>query len=258
MFGSKGLELYDNFDLDLQTSQEGLKFYAPSDLGYFLSQIETSQFTGCNFNTARNWKAGLPSEEFLKVARDGLHAMKRLTKSLKINFWLASGTLLGWYRQCDVIPYTTDFDFATWAYYAKDEPNYRQEVQAALARDRDPLYLYCTYGFPKTAYEMTFETKGTHFDLFFTYEEGNKHTYGGHMVWKSSYFSYIYPKMTLCSGIFLGEKVLVPCNSEAVVAAEYGPKWTEPVSKWSFYESPFNVGPVKEWPRGTTGYYWSN
>ena len=29
--------------------------------------------------------------------------------------WLISGSLLGWYRQCGAIPYTSDADTATWA-----------------------------------------------------------------------------------------------------------------------------------------------
>lgn len=186
--------------------------------------------------------------------------MKQLTKSLKIKFWLACGTLLGWYRQCDLIPYTSDVDFATWSYYVEDKPNYKQEVLAALTRDKSPLLLIKTFGFPENAYEMTFMKSGLQgkgFDLFFTYEEDNKHGVSGHMSWINSYYYVLYPKITLCSAIFLEEKVLVPCNAEAVIEAEYGKYWREPVKEWSYYASPHNAGPFKKWPNSTTGYFWT-
>ena len=34
--------------------------------------------------------------------------------------WIASGSLLGWYRQCGAIPYTSDADTASWADDYKD------------------------------------------------------------------------------------------------------------------------------------------
>ena len=40
---------------------------------------------------------------------------RRLLSSWGMYNWLISGSLLGWYRQCGAIPYTSDADTASWA-----------------------------------------------------------------------------------------------------------------------------------------------
>ena len=41
------------------------------------------------------------------------HVIESLEKFEK-HYWLAGGTLLGWYRDCGVIPHTKDVDIAIW------------------------------------------------------------------------------------------------------------------------------------------------
>lgn len=260
-FGGQGIEIYDHFDterireIDMQSASNTAS--VPIELWYFLSQIDTSRYVGCDFNAAQKWKKGVASEDFVYTAVSGIHAMKRLTKALRINFWISSGTLLGWYRQCGLIPYTTDFDFATHAHYAL-EPGFTDKIFNVLARDPDPLSLFCIYGFPDNCYEITFEKMGTHFDLFFTYDKGNTYTYCGHVVSEATHFDYIYPKTKICSTVLLGEKVLVVCDPLGWVSAEYGPKWQKPVKMWSYDKSAYNMGPQIPWPEGTNGYYWQS
>ena len=46
-----------------------------------------------------------------------------ITKSLENfhkHYWLAGGTLLGWYRDCGLIPHTQDFDMAIWSHENDD------------------------------------------------------------------------------------------------------------------------------------------
>ncbi|KAI1303561.1 Fukutin [Halotydeus destructor] len=264
VFGLGGRHLYDHFTIEQAqlTLDHGrsLEVSVPSEAWYFLSQLETSRYASCNYKMAAKWKGGRASEAFLKKGLQGVVAMKKLTKHMRINFWLDSGTLLGWYRECDVIPYTDDYDFATWARYVQfqEGPTFRSHIQDTLKSSGSDLKLFCTYGFPSEAYEMAFKQDGVKLDFFFAYETEHSHQIGGHVVQNGSYFYYVYPKFTLCSAILLGHKVLVPCDSELTLKTVYGDHWSEPVKSFHWATAPFNMGPLKKWPPGTVGSYWVN
>ncbi|KAI1303595.1 Fukutin [Halotydeus destructor] len=174
---------------------------------------------------------------------------------MRMNFWLDSGTLLGWYRQCDVIPYTNDYDFATWARYidTKDGVAFSSRVLAELKDLNSGLELKRTYGHPGEAYEMALRLNGVQMDLFFAYETDKTNLIGGQVVQNNSYFYYVFPKWTLCSSIFLGLKVLVHCDSERTLRSAYGDHWAEPVKSFHWATEPFNMGPLQTWPPGVEG-----
>ncbi|CAG2172132.1 unnamed protein product, partial [Oppiella nova] len=164
--------------------------------------------------------------------REALIALKTFTSKLFIPFFISSGTLLGWLRQCGVIPYTSDLDTATWATYASP-----QLIDKFIHND---VVLRLN--------ELDFRV-----DLFFTYKEGSNYTFTGHIPRDKAYFRYIYPNFTLCSAELLGLKVLVPCNPVDVISAEYGPDWYIPKANWSYCESPYNMSPRMNWTDSQTG-----
>ncbi|CAG2109664.1 unnamed protein product [Medioppia subpectinata] len=152
------------------------------------------------------------------------------------------GTLLGWYRQCGVIPYTSDVDTGTWAAFASD-----QLIDAFIHNDVN-LKLSYIYGFIENGLQFALFTEHDfRLDLFFTYKEGPNLTYTGHVTADNAYFRYIYPYFTLCSAELVGVKVLVPCNPVDVISAEYGLQWHLPQTNWSWLESPYNMGPRLNW-----------
>ncbi|XP_023237412.1 fukutin-like [Centruroides sculpturatus] len=81
-------------------------------------------------------------------------------------------------------------------------------------------------------------------NLFFTYEEQSYFWYGKHTIEDGYSFKYVYPKFTLCSAELVYEKVLVPCNTELIVATEYGKNWMIPEPKG---HSPLNIKDKKFW-----------
>jgi hypothetical protein len=127
---------------------------------------------------------------------------------LLIPFFISSGTLLGWYRQCGVIPYTSDLDTATWALYAFEK------LTQLFIHNKVGLSLTYIYGLVENGYQ-----KSLRIDLFDIYKEGNSLTYTGHIPSQRAYFRYIYPCFNLCSAQLLGLKVLVPCNPIDVIKA---------------------------------------
>ncbi|KAI1303625.1 Fukutin [Halotydeus destructor] len=262
VFGTNQRHLYDRFSTDSVSIDfdhfPSLVVNIPSEAWYFMSQISTSTYASCNHKMAAARNVGREPTALSEQGLKGVVSLKHLTKELRINFWLAAGTLLGWYRECDVIPYTNDFDFATWSGYVEpqDGAAFRSRIERTLETCGDGMELLCTYGFPETAYEMAFMQNGVKSDLFFAYETENNYQYGGHLVDEGSYFYYMYDKWTLCSAILLGQKVLVPCDPEPVIRAEYGENWTEPVTSWHWAYSAHNIGPFIPWPEGTEGSYW--
>jgi hypothetical protein len=210
---------FDTFELSEQTlNDESIK--APKELVHFISQLNSSQFIECDHKTAQWLRKSYPTYSKPSTYKndeivEGLISMKALMKELVMPFWLGSGTLLGWYRQCGVIPYTGDSDFVTWALYASNE------MTDKFAKNKMNLTLYYVHGVPDNGLQYVFYTKksDSRVDLFFTYDENNHYTYTGHFSPKKYYFRYIFPYFKLCSAELLGYKVLVPCNPQEVLSA---------------------------------------
>ncbi|GFY57594.1 fukutin [Trichonephila inaurata madagascariensis] len=60
---------------------------------------------------------------------------------------------------------------------------------------------------------------------------------------------YHHPDFSLCSATLLGHKVFVPCETELVIATEYGSNWMEPVTSWNYEKSIKNRGPNIYWEK---------
>ncbi|GFW46471.1 DUF4817 domain-containing protein [Trichonephila clavipes] len=60
---------------------------------------------------------------------------------------------------------------------------------------------------------------------------------------------YHHPDFSLCSATLLGYKVFVPCETELVIATEYGSNWMEPVTSWNYEKSIKNRGPNIYWEK---------
>lgn len=80
--------------------------------------------------------------------------------------------VLGYYRECDIIPHSKDVDIGIWA---KDySPQIISEFQ------NHGLSLKIWLGRPNDSLEVSFiDQTGTKLDIFFFYEEGNKTVWNG-------------------------------------------------------------------------------
>lgn len=208
--------------------------------------MPTSKFLECNYKIARQFYSkylgdATQNKTLTDLVKGTIRAFKDLVKPFMIPFWICSGTLLGWCRQCDVIPYISDIDVSAWARDIDDS------FHEAARRKRNNLTLKQVYGFPSESYQYSFDYSGFRSDFFFTYKGYNTYWYSGHIEYMKAFFLYNFPKFTLCSGELVGEKVLIPCNAEKITAAEYGRNWMVPVKKWHFDSSPYNLGPLLYW-----------
>ncbi|KJH41627.1 hypothetical protein DICVIV_12393 [Dictyocaulus viviparus] len=122
-----------------------------------------------------------------------LEAMSSLVSYL-IEFdiypFLFGGTLLGWYRECDIIPHTTDVDFA--ALIEEHNPALLEHLLSNETKFR----LIRKLGQLNDSYEFTFRTldRGLpSIDLFWMYSIENESWVGG-TAGDGAKFKYTYPR----------------------------------------------------------------
>jgi phosphorylcholine metabolism protein LicD len=99
---------------------DAVEFFVPSNLDKFLFEYEHSAFLECNQKMAKSnlekyGKSYAQNESRNKMISPVMQHISRKLESLGKHYWLAGGTLLGWYRDCGIIPHTQDVDMAVWA-----------------------------------------------------------------------------------------------------------------------------------------------
>ncbi|KAJ8402077.1 hypothetical protein AAFF_G00373120 [Aldrovandia affinis] len=240
---------YDRPELVL-ASVDGLDVRIPKNISRFLSEHARARFLECRYKDARAFYQLYPDDtspeamDFRMKAKSLLHLAARTLTDLGVPFWLSSGTCLGWFRQCNVIPYSKDVDLGIWI---KD---YRPDIIQALQKAGLPLKH--KFGKVEDSLELSFQGLDVKVDIFFFYEEGDIVWNGGTQAKSGKKFKYVFPRFTLCWTELVELKVRVPCETLDYVEANYGPNWNVPVKTWDWKTSPSNVKengvwPVREW-----------
>lgn len=193
-----------------------MMFLVPNDQVRFLSQIETSRFMECNYDMAKKFNAKhktlAQNTELNRKVKEGLKLLKNLTSDLMIEFFIACGTLLGWYRQCGVISYTTDLDTGSWSRFTSEE------LIEQFANNKAGLRMKFLFGLVDNGLEFAVITPSNlRVDLFFLYPEDGKLVVTVHLPSTKSYRRQYYPNFTLCSAELEGMKVLGACETEEVL-----------------------------------------
>ncbi|KAF1762239.1 hypothetical protein GCK72_010501 [Caenorhabditis remanei] len=164
--------------------------------------------------------------------------------------FLNGGTLLGWYRECGIIPHTTDMDIAV---FAKD---FRPDLVKFLQSRSSPFQLVRKIGLLNDSFELTVTTKTgykVNTDLFLMYEavdgNGNVRNWVGGASYTLKY-KYIYPKYDpWCAADLYGYLFWVTCSPQKMLIFEYGNLWYEdlPSSQYNWKNSANNVQRNGEW-----------
>ncbi|KAG9486665.1 hypothetical protein GDO78_006838, partial [Eleutherodactylus coqui] len=192
-------------DALVQITVDGLKVKIPRDASQFLSEISHSRFLECRYKEARS---------FFKV---------------------------GWYRQCNIIPYSKDVDLGIFI------QNYKPDLVSAFQKAGLPLKH--KFGKVEDSLELSFLGEDdVKLDIFFFYEEDDYMWNGGTQAKSGKKFKYLFPKFTLCWTEFLELKVRVPCETLDYIEANYGKSWDVPLKSWDWKSSPSNVQPNGVWP----------
>ncbi|XP_023664264.1 ribitol-5-phosphate transferase FKTN isoform X1 [Paramormyrops kingsleyae] len=232
------------------SSLDGLDVWIPKNVSRFLIEHSQSRFLECRYKGARAFYQLYPDDtspesmEFRMKAKTLLHLAAQVLTGLGVPFWLSSGTCLGWFRQCNVIPYSKDVDLGVWI---KD---YKPEIIQAFQTSGLPLKH--KFGKVEDSLELSFQGQDVKLDIFFFYEEGDIVWNGGTQAKSGKKFKYVFPRFSLCWTELLQLRVRVPCETLDYVEANYGPTWKIPVKTWDWKSSPANVQengvwPVREW-----------
>jgi fukutin len=91
-----------------------LKFFVPSNIDKFIFDYKNSKFLECNqLLVKQNYNHKYVQNETInKIISPVIEHITQTLEGLEKHYWLAGGTLLGWYRDCGVIPHTQDVDIA--------------------------------------------------------------------------------------------------------------------------------------------------
>lgn len=224
----------DRFGLDemlLQNHSTDCTLLQPIDQASYAFNYNSSRFLDCN-RTSMNWLfKHYPNERQNDVVVDtkikpGLVHLKRKGNELRKRFFMAGGTLLGWYRQCGIIEKSKDVDFAMLG----DE--YDDTVIDAFLGNKD-LMLLIRYGVDPGPKELRLHNGKYTFDLFvLVYNASVDRLFGLYQASTRNYRREILKVEQICSAELLGVRLLVPCNPLKMIEHEYGhfPKWQIPRS----------------------------
>ncbi|KAM4708238.1 ribitol-5-phosphate transferase FKTN isoform 1-T3 [Discoglossus pictus] len=237
---------YDRPELIMITA-DGLTMQIPKYPSQVLQEIPHSSFLECRYKEARSFFQLYPDDislegiEFRKKARALLHLAASTLGNLGVTFWLSSGTCLGWYRQCNIIPYSKDVDLGIFI------QDYKPEIIPAFQKAGLPLKH--KFGKVEDSLELSFlGNDDVKLDIFFFYEEDDHMWNGGTQAKSGKKFKYLFPKFTLCWTEFAELKVRVPCETLDYIEANYGKNWDVPLKVWDWKTSPPNVRPNGMWP----------
>lgn len=208
-------DLYDNL------------FFYPQDFSHFLWLYETSEFLHCNQTLAiemeQKYKLYQNASQ-LKLTVVPMRTVAAGLDKLEKHYWLAGGTLLGWYRHCGLIPFTQDADFGLFA------EEYDESIRNYFLGN-PVCYLWGALGLVNDSLEFRLFTGRFTLDLFWAYRE-NDHRWCGYQVYRNKFHRTLPLLPKLCSGNLFGYRFSIPCSPAKYLDTEYGPNnWESPKEK---------------------------
>ncbi|KAL6080222.1 hypothetical protein STEG23_010343, partial [Scotinomys teguina] len=172
-----------------QVTVDGLDVLIPKDPGHFLEEVPHSRFIECRYKEARAFLQQYLEDNtadavaFRKRAKELLQLAAKTLQELGVPFWLSSGTCLGWYRQCSIIPYSKDVDLGIFI------QDYKPDI--ILAFQNAGLPLKHKFGKVEDSLELSFQGKDdVKLDIFFFYEETDHMWNGGTQAKTGKKFKY--------------------------------------------------------------------
>jgi hypothetical protein len=117
----------------------------------------------CNMDRVQEWKRASANvsigekalerlafnkqHNFLENAREATRRAIKAFRLAKVPLLLTAGTLLGWYRECDIIPHTDDLDFGLTADHIVSMEHFDLLVVGCSLFDDSPSCCFCAGSF---------------------------------------------------------------------------------------------------------------
>ncbi|KAK0400512.1 hypothetical protein QR680_015288 [Steinernema hermaphroditum] len=146
---------------------------------------------------------------------------------------------IGWYRECTIIPHTTDFDIALFS------PEYKPDLLEQLKHSKD-FSLFWTLGSPSDQFEISVFAENVKIDIFVLYSlpETRQIFMGGTDLQNKERLIYMYPEFKkVCTADMLGRLMFVPCDPTSIIKTDYGSKWDidHDTNKYLWNSSPTSI-----------------
>jgi hypothetical protein len=212
--------LMSQIDATKQIEIEDYQILVPFDIKRFLYDYGHSVMHECNRGLAdANYKNSngryQQNIERNEKILSGLSYIITSLESQYKHYWLDSGTLLGWYRDCGIIPHTMDMDIAmkiedydnNLFYTFLGNPNTRIQV---------------VFGFPDDSLEFALTNNYFKFDVFFVYNWNSTHQYYGYHLHGRKFKQWLPKVINLCSAELINIKVMIPCDPAVYLTSMYG------------------------------------
>jgi len=180
--------------------------------------------------------AGKSKKPFDKqVAIENLVYAKELLDQLKVRNWLTDGTLLGYYREKDILEHDIDVDMGSFIADYTDEIIHR-----FIENGWQVAHIF---GKRDMGFELSFIRKKVRLDIFFFYEENGRYWHG---AWRNTekgfnLIKYYYEPFGLKEVEFKGHKFNIPSDPLTYIQTKYGPGWRTPVKEWDWAFGPSNA-----------------
>ncbi|CAI4230607.1 unnamed protein product [Auanema sp. JU1783] len=212
--------------------------HVPANPAQFEEYWKRSRLIDChNLPMNRNnTSQRLPIETSLRA----LSNLRNVLTRFNMYPYLEGGTLLGWYRECSVIPHTLDMDFVV------DISQLNPQFEELVRTKGESFALTRKLGDPKDSLEYTVvPSKGfkTPIDIFFMYQNTDEYWIAG-TDGKGTKYRYSFPFYDpYCAGIIHGFVFWVTCSPDQILTISYGKEWYKdyPSSRFRWNSSSRNV-----------------
>jgi hypothetical protein len=169
------------------------------------------------------------------IAIKVLFELTNILSKHNIKYWLQDGTLLGYYREQDLISYDDDTDIGL---FFSDIENKKYALIEIL---NSGFELHKIKGYIYNSLLLTFRKEGENVDIFFYYSRDNKiyHSSFISKVWQI--IDYEYEPFDTKEVSFLGYNFYTPIDEEKFLITKYGNDWMIPKSVWNHTLDPKNA-----------------
>ncbi len=196
----------NNFELEEIFDKNFNSLKIPNNLEMFIFNYGHSKFIECNHQLSlnvsnKNYNNYTQNETLDKKIRPCMNYIAEKFEFLKKRYWLAAGTLLGWYRDCGLIPYTHDADFGIMS--SDLDMNLRDEFLG-----KKLVRTWLTLGTVANSFEIRLSGCSFTFDILVFYKRNL--TTQCNSFHAKKIFSNCFPTFeNICSAELFGRKFMV-------------------------------------------------
>lgn len=169
-------------------------------------------------------------------AISNLKELDSIFRELGVEYWLSNGTLLGLYRDNDLISGDSNTDMSVNVKtISKDMFQRINEANFSIVR---------FFGKLEDGFMVEIAKNDVKTNLFFFYKEKEKWYHSVYVDMdgiESLKYDYVFEPFELTEATYNGNQFFIPAQTENVLKQQYGANWNIPDPNWSITESPSNA-----------------